>query len=393
MTSVEKQILKTHLDSLHLDVRSSGNGRWIDQKVTPDVLSFISDCVLNLPSEISEPGFSKNDVWHSTYFGKNVVLFFGKPNALNSGAKSEYDKFCSQPLKVLSYAGLLKETKHGRQNTYTIENVQLLSYVSLSESNAFRFLSLYIEEVLGQSGFWPHMETFFKNPQSTASFLQLRDKFRAFTIGNTPINTKTEVGRIFPKVLNVLSCERGALGVQRGALSKYQINFSDLSYNGVNFRDKGRNKRFTRKEAAQVPQGIKFDAYEIRKVMNAVRARHYPISELQDKWANGEATQVHHIFPQSKFPTLRKQRENLILLTATQHNSKAHPSNNTREVDANYQIDCLVAKVKTLEASDPEDPFYTREGLINVLQVGLGVEFSELANWDEIVSTLQDFRP
>lgn len=33
------------------DIRKSGNGRWIDQKLTLDVLSFIADCILQFTED------------------------------------------------------------------------------------------------------------------------------------------------------------------------------------------------------------------------------------------------------------------------------------------------------------------------------------------------------
>ena len=35
--------IQNHLNNIDLDVRKSGNGRWIDQKVTPDVLSLTAE--------------------------------------------------------------------------------------------------------------------------------------------------------------------------------------------------------------------------------------------------------------------------------------------------------------------------------------------------------------
>ena len=44
---VTEQIVMDFLAENDYDVRESRNGRWIDQKCTPDVLSFQADCIYN----------------------------------------------------------------------------------------------------------------------------------------------------------------------------------------------------------------------------------------------------------------------------------------------------------------------------------------------------------
>jgi hypothetical protein len=126
----------------------------------------------------------------------------------------------------------------------------------------------------------------------------------------------------------------------------------------------------------------------MRKAMQAVRTRHFPISEVQDDWSNGEATQVHHIFPKSTHPQLAAVRENLILLTATQHYSKAHPGNKTSRVNKKYQIACLLAKIESIRVSGEESLFYSKAGMLNVLEIGLGMTFGSQESWEEIQKRL-----
>ena len=40
--------IQRHLNQFNLDIRKSGEARFIDQKCTPDVVCFISDCLMNL---------------------------------------------------------------------------------------------------------------------------------------------------------------------------------------------------------------------------------------------------------------------------------------------------------------------------------------------------------
>ncbi|MDA4744639.1 hypothetical protein NY599_09390, partial [Enterobacter hormaechei] len=91
-----------------------------------------------------------------------------------------------------------------------------------------------------------------------------------------------------------------------------------------------------------------------------------------DQWANGEATQVHHIFPKSGFPKLGHYLENLIKLTPDQHYTKAHPSNKTDAINKDYQLVCLMAKTDSVEASLKRGEFlYRKESLIYVINTGL----------------------
>lgn len=45
------------------DIRKSGNGRWIDQKLTLDVLSFIADCILQFTEDDPSKEFKVKDIW------------------------------------------------------------------------------------------------------------------------------------------------------------------------------------------------------------------------------------------------------------------------------------------------------------------------------------------
>jgi hypothetical protein len=379
-----------HLLSQQLDIRATGNGRWIDQKVTPDVVAFISDCILNLPKSVLDGQFTKNNIWFSAYFETNMPIYFSKPDVSEESARSEYDKVCSQPLKMLAAAGILSEEKIIGTNHYSLERREILEWISLSTGNAFQFLIRYIEQSLEKSGFWHNFEAYTSSGHSREDMRLLQGKFQQFILAHTRIRGTTEINRIFPKVINPLCCARGIPGIIRGFASKNQIMFSELMYNRVNWRDLRKDKRKTRSTQATSEPTESFREYEMRKVKGAVRTRHFPMSELQDAWSAGEATQVHHIFPVSTFPGLACTPENLILLTATQHNSKAHPQNNTQLVDKNYQIDCLVAKIKSIERSENADGFYSKDEFQRVLAIGLGLIGDE--DRETLIARLQSFR-
>lgn len=396
MTQVEEQI-KRLLEKQELDLRST-KYRYMDQKVTPDVLAFIADCILNLPAA-KAGDFTRNDIWHSDYFAKNVELIYNKPSAKNKTMVSEYDKFIAQPLKTLSYAGLLEENKVGVTNHYSLKSKELLEYISLNDRNAFNFLRIYLEAVLKASGYFGRIENYIQSYQSgrfdANTFAELKDSFIRFTLGNSRIRQDVEIRRIFPKVLNIFAVTYGTPGTVSGRLSDGQYLYSDLMYNGVNFRDIAKNKNESRQEAAirlkQIENLDSFDLsdeysdYEMRKAMDAVKKRHYPNSEVRDKYAQGLATQVHHIFSQKAFPKLKSRLENLILLTPQQHNTLAHPRNNTQYTDPAYQVVCLIAKTGSVKQSvDANDGFYSQEGLVGVINKGYSTNLSEASSFATI---------
>lgn len=108
-----------------------------------------------------------------------------------------------------------------------------------------------------------------------------------------------------------------------------------------------------------------YNAYYVRKAIALIRKIQHE-SEVHDTFGNGAATQVHHIFPKSLFPQIAHYVENLILLTATQHNTKAHPNNNTQIIDKDYQLVMLLAKSDTIEKSLKKvgDKYYRKESFV-----------------------------
>lgn len=99
------------------------------------------------------------------------------------------------------------------------------------------------------------------------------------------------------------------------------------------------------------------------------------MSEIKDQWGNGDATQIHHIFPKHKFPQLAHYLENLIKITATQHYTKAHPNNKTKDISIDYQLVCLLAKSDSIEKSlKKNEMYYRNESFIYCINTGLTKE-------------------
>lgn len=365
--------ISQYLDQFDLDVRKTHDARFADQKCTPDVVCFIADCIINTVPEANE--FSVKTIWDSQYFIKNTRAIFGKPWANDKRAKHEYDKFIAQPLRLLASAHILEIDNEKGRNIFRVRNAYLLDYIAQRERNTFNFLYCYFEKVLTDSGLWHYFLEYKDNP-SNNSYRELRDRFIRCMIGNTAINGAVEVRRIFPKILNVFAVENQIPGSEHGHISLNIYTFSDLMYNRKNWRDMNKDKSISRQESAvEDTDNSRQEAYNEYYVQKAIAQikKIQKESEVHDKWSQGEATQVHHIFPKSQFPEIAHYLENLILLTATQHYTKAHPNNHTQEINRDYQLTCLLAKADTIDKSLRKygERYYRKESFLYVIQVGL----------------------
>ena len=382
-----------YFSNTNLDIRIKGNNpRFIDQKCTPDVLSFIADCIINL----NKDEFIRDDIWRFQYFLKNAVLIFNKPSPKNPTTGSEYDKLILQPLDLLSYAGLLTKSKQKRKNIFKInqDTRDILEYIAMRDRNAYYFLLSYLTKMLTDSDFMKHID-YFMNHQTKDGYDLLKNKFEQFLIGNSNIGNKgstnggiVESRRIFSKVINIFAVDKNSLGTKKGHLSKFPIVYQDLMYNEVNFRDLGKLKNVSRQEekAKELSSPQKYNKFLIQKAMQWIR-RHHPYSEVQDS-LYGKTAEVHHIFPKKKFPTISGYIENLIALTAGQHKDKAHPKSDGNKLDLMYQCVCLRAKNKTIqtETSSGELTPYSIHNFIYVLNTGFNQEnyVPENSTFDDI---------
>jgi hypothetical protein len=176
-------------------------------------------------------------------------------------------------------------------------------------------------------------------------------------------------------------------------MSENQFYYTDLMYNRKNWRDLSKDKTISRQESINmseqnIVQGTVFNAYLVQKAMNQIR-KMYNESEVKDYWSNGDATQIHHIFPKSKFPQLAHYLENLIKLTATQHYTKAHPNNKTDSINTDYQLVCLLAKSDNIERSiDKNELYYRKESFIYCINTGLSTTLSFDLSFKQIKTEL-----
>lgn len=387
-----EKLLKQHFNQTDLNIRKKipGYSRFMDQKVTPDVLSFITDCIVNyLDGKDPKINFVVSDIWKFPYFIKNTIAVFGKPSPENETAESEYNKFIAQPLKTLAFSKILEEKKNGRNNIYTVLRPDILEYISQNERNAWSFLVIYIEKVLLDSGFIKKLEVYktkaLKNILNEKDFETLKTKFQSFMRGFTEINGDTEINRIFPKVLNPYSAFYQIPGTEKGHMTSGRFIYPDLMYNRENFRDIGKEKTLSRQEIAkEITKQPKVVIYRVQKAINIIK-RHHSNSEVKDSLAAGIATQVHHIFPENKFREISDYQENLILLTPQQHNTRAHPDNKTQEINSDYQKECLLSKIDSIIISTNRgENLYSKERFIHVINVGYDLDLSTNTSFEEL---------
>lgn len=382
-----RETINAYLIQFDLDIRKSHDARYVDQKCTPDIVCFMADCVLNMVA--TKPVFVINDVWETQYFIQNSRVIFNKPWANDKKAYNEYNKVLSQPLKLLAYAHILNvETVNGSL-TFSVANEDLLDYISRKDRNAYNFLYCYFTKVMSDSGFMRYFEEYARNSVNNpvAARDEIYDRYYRLINGNTPSHSRLDIRRMFHKVFNVYAAEHHLHG-SNGKI----IYYSDLMYNKKNWRDMDKDKTVTRQEAMS-PEKIEkqavINAYYVQKAIALIR-KIQTVSEVNDAWGNGEATQVHHIFPKASFPQIAHYIENLILLTATQHNTKAHPGNKTQQINKDYQLVCLLAKADTIETSLRlvGERYYRKESFVYVINIGLSADLPVTLSLSDIKNRL-----
>mgnify|MGYP000117280614 CR=1 FL=1 len=364
------------------DVRITGNGRWIDQKCTADVLTVVADCIYYYALENENKEFTTPDIWHYKYTIENVESIFKKPGVESSSAKNEYDKFFQQPMELLAYAKVLKKSKIKNRNFYHINDFNVLEYIALRERNALFFLKTYIQKVLQDSDIFDSFEQFFDN-QTKESYNIVKRAFSNFTIKYTRINGAVECNRIFIKVLNPLAYFNNSCGTERGHLSENAITYDMLMYNRNNFRDiyAEKPKGITRKEyLANHPIQVNeaYYHYQSTKAKRFLRLfndkiRNGQTEHIEQGRMNDKATHIHHIFPESTYPEICFYLENLIALTPTQHLNYAHPNGRTQEISEQYQHLLLLSKATRIEenlTSENIEKIYDFKNLLYVLNIG-----------------------
>lgn len=354
------------------DIRKTHDARYVDQKCTPDIVCFIADCILS--TSCANKVFTINDLWDEAYFVDNCRIIFGKPSPKEISARNEYNKVLCQPLKLLAYAHVLTVDATHKTLNFAVADLEVLEYISTKERNAYNFMLKFFMRVISDSGIMRFFDEYKENcnVDPKAAKAAIYTKYHRFISANTPSRSKTDVDRIFHKVFNLFAYHNMLPGSKSKLLDWY-----DLMYNRINWRDSGKKKKSqTREQGAkaeieEINQNFYID-YQVNKAIRKVKANQGTISEVHDELAQGTATEVHHIFPKSEFPELASYFENLILLTSSQHRQKAHPNSNFHIIDKEYQLVCLMAKSRTVEdyINEHGEAFYTKKSFVYVVNTG-----------------------
>jgi len=343
------KIIKYFQDK-NFDIRTSHNGRWMDQKVTPDVLSMVAETILDYSQNISK-SFTNKDLYQNSDFLENVSNFFGKPAVAINEMENEYNKFVGQSIKALSYSEILTENTSKRPYLYTINNIDILELIAQSDRNALFFLQNYIKKCLLDSGF-DNVNVFLNKKNKTQNdFNKLKNDFIEFEITNTNIKKELEPRRILAKVLNPLAFEKKTYGASHGHLSKEPIRANQLTYDSNNSQDSNKAKNISRKEFRATFENQYTIKYHINKTIKAVRNYNNKFNNgLSETGSKEIATQGHHMLPKSAnyFPEFATYCENIIMLSPNEHFQKAHPNNNTHLINEKYQKDLLRFKKTTI---------------------------------------------
>lgn len=382
---LSQEDIEQFCDKHDYDIRKTGNGRWIDQKCTPDVIWSVADFVLDYVDK-GHSQFTVNEIWQSDYAKETIAETYSKPGTDEKSAENEYDKVFSQPLCMFCYAGIIKDISPSNRHLYVLENRDVLEYIARNDMNALRFLHCYIEKVLKDSGLINKFIEFFNN-QDKNHFAELKQSFIDFYHKYTPIKKDYEPKRIFTKVLNPLAFKYGKKGTEKGRMSPDIIKKADMMYNRDNFRDLYRDKPkgVSRQDwLAQHPEFDRRDGYFAQQMTRAKKTLRNFIQEYRNSTSeltefiagqddHTPATQIHHIFPKNEFPEIMGYIENLILLTPNQHFTFAHPNNNTQIIDIAAQEVLLIAKTYSIKKNlteDEEEKIYIFSNFLYVLSVG-----------------------
>ena len=376
MSDKSVAIFNNLVNSKDYDVRKSHNARWIDQKVTPDVLAFISDCVLRFRENGGGDVFTSHDIWDSDYARDLVMQIFKKADPWSSKSSNEYDKFFQQPLKMLAYSGVLQEYTKGRRVYFEISAPDVLELIQY-ENNSLDFIVVYVTKVLKDSGLYEDFQSFFRY-QDKDSYHHVKSAFEDFMHQYTPIKGSYEPKRLFTKVVNPLAFANNCKGTRGGAISDSIIKKYELMYNRDNFRDVKKPKGMTRKEySAQNPSdtySCDYARYMSSKAKAFVRTYNEKYNSGLSEISSAEATsslQIHHMFMVSECPELSYYHENLIALTPNQHMTLAHPNNNTSMTDPRYRCKCLLQKLETIRSDEVRGIFqYDLDKFKEVLSIG-----------------------
>ena len=375
--------VKSFLSNKNLKLtKENSNPRPFDQKVTMDNLNTVAYLIDQIVKEDQKQNFTTTYIWkHNT--SEEYVQMYGKGSVFDKKKDAEWNKFFPQPMNFLTYFGVLSRDESKTPHKYKIINEALLEFIKSQPNRSLKFLIYATKEFIKQNNLTDVLNSFF-NLETKSEFDKLRENLKSFIFTNTNIKKKDEPSRIYNKIINHVAYDLRKKGNYKGRMSEDIIQIEELQYNQKNWYDilSGKPKKTSRTEYkkqyyANLAEDDGIDVSERIAKKNIVK-KHSFVSEYSGK---NTANETHHIFMKSQFSKLRFLHENLIRITAGEHLEYAHPLGNRLKVDEKFQIELLLAKLKSIIA---DDNFYDFKTFIYVLNTGFNEVLNENASMDEV---------
>lgn len=402
---MKKNFLQNYFHLLKYDLsEESFYSHAIDQKLLPDVISFIAETILKFSYGNLSKKFSIKEINKFTFFKEEFLNRFSK-----SPAPKEIDKFVGQPLDLLFVTGVLKRSKVGGKKIYSINSLKMVEFLKSSDTNSLNFLIFHFLKLVNHMSIGDEIIKYVSNTSSnTQDLKKLKSSFKKFFFANTKISKDYEPPRKANKMINVLAYYYKSKGSKSG-VSK-QIYLSDLQYNRPNFRDKYKDKSISRADynkLIKLETGHKSYKNWIQRAKNEVKENKYSevyqfknkieknknnyyknkISSIFSKMEQRDkfGVHAHHIFPEHEYPDLASNKENIIYLNAQEHLQYIHTMGDTRVIDKEFQKILILAKLETIK-DDVKNSIQTYDlrDFIFTLNRGLETEFRENESFETI---------
>jgi hypothetical protein len=377
--------VKSFLSSKNLKLtKENSNPRPFDQKVTMDNLNTVAYLIDQIVKEDQKQNFTTTYIWKHDA-SEEYVLMYGKGSVFDKKKDAEWNKFFPQPMNFLTYFGVLSRDESKTPHKYKINNKGLLEFIKSQPNRSLKFLVYATKEFIKQNNLTQILDTFFKQ-ETKNEFNKLRKNLENFIYNNTMIErtNKHEPSRIYNKIINHIAYDLEKKGNYNGRMSEDIIQIEELQYNQKNWYDilSGKPKKTSRAEYkkeyyANLAEESGIDVSERIAKKNIVKKHGY-ISEYSGK---DTANETHHIFMKSEYSKLRFLHENLIRITAGEHLENAHPLGNRLKVDEKFQIELLLAKLKSILS---DQSFYDFKTFVYVLNTGFNEKLDDNASADEI---------
>ena len=366
-------------------------GTYFEQKITPDLLSFIAKAIIEFTKREVSISFTDKDIRSSDFFIMMIKDYFSKP-AQSERTENEYNKLSSYQTGFLAFSGVLRE-RGTHPYSYKISNLKVLEFIAQSDMNALTFLKIYIIKMLRDNDLLNNFNQYKEKP-TQESYNKLKKQFWGWARRNTSVRgeTPTHSYRVFNKIFNLFAYLNSLPGQHLARIKSGVCPYSYLIYNSINWRDKNKAKNISREEFQEEleEEGIEIGA-PVEKAKKEVKKK-YPNPEVfgikEYVAEKNPSIQAHHIFPTSFYPKFADYVENIISLSVGQHISYAHQGN-THWINPDFQIVCLLSKLKNIETSlNKKEDFYDLNKFIEILNEGLNLEIPKNSNIRLISSKL-----